>query len=384
MKRKIAVLTGTRAEFGLLRPIISAILQEPALELCLIVTGMHLLETHGLTVHEIEREGFPIQARVSMYSGIEQEAEYYNALSKGVQAIGDVLRAQEPDILLVLGDRLEPLAAVLAAVTLNIPVAHIHGGERINSGHIDESIRHAISKFAHLHFVATKESAERLKKMGEEDWRIYQVGAPGLDSILHREFIDRETICETLGIQSEEPILLCIQHPVILERERAGEQMEVILRALDRVKMQTVIVYPNNDPGSEQMVDVIERYRDRTWLHIFRNIHHDLYLSLLTHTQVFIGNSSSGIIEAPSFRLPFIHIGTRNLGREHAENVIFVDYDTDAIESAIRFALEDQEFHEKLKTCVNPYGDGQASKRIVQLLKKCSLDKKLLQKQMTY
>jgi GDP/UDP-N,N'-diacetylbacillosamine 2-epimerase (hydrolysing) len=384
MRRKIAVVTGTRAEFGLLRPVLRSILQEPELELYLIVTGMHLLKKHGFTIKEIERDGFPIHSIAPMYKDSDSEASYHQALGRGIQEIGKIFAEQRPDMLLVLGDRLEPLAAVLAAVTLNIPIAHIHGGESNNSGHIDEMIRHAISKFAHIHFVATRGSAERLKKMGEEVWRIHQVGAPGLDSILSRELFDRDRVCRELGLKSDQPILLCIQHPVILEQEQAGEQMEATMRALERQEKQTVLVYPNNDPGSERMIEVIEQYRGRRWLHIFPNISHDLYLSLLKYADVFLGNSSSGIIEAPSFHLPFIHIGTRNLGREHAANVIYVGYNTDEIENAIRIALENQEFKHRLKTCVNPYGDGKASKRIVHALKNCPLNGTLLKKQMTY
>lgn len=381
-RRKVAVVTGTRAEFGLLTPILDLLLVRPQFELCLLVTGMHLLAKHGSTIEEIKRGGYPIAEVVPMYDPTGEEP-LGHALATGVRSMTEALLVHRPDILLVLGDRLEPFAAVLAAATLQIPVAHIHGGDKIDSGHLDESVRHAMTKFAHLHFAASKQSAARLRGLGEEEWRIHFTGAPGLDTILNRPRLAREVLWDKLGLAAKGQVCLCIQHPVLLEQEEAGRQMEETLAALQALEMQVVLLYPNNDPGSRAMIQAIEEFAGGDWLHTYQSLPYEDYLSLLSYCDVFVGNSSSGILEAPAFRVPYVHVGTRNAGREHAENVVFAAYDRAEIVHKVREVLS-ADFQKRLQALENPYGDGQAAERMVDVLQQVPLTSALLRKVMTY
>lgn len=385
MVRKIAVVTGTRAEYGILKSLLEKIVESGDLELNLIITGLHLLKKYGLTIKEIEKDRFEIDDIVEMYGDDEEDITYYGkALAKGVTGFTSTLSKIRPAILVVLGDRLEPLAATLAAATLRIPIAHIHGGDKTDSGHIDESIRHAITRFANIHFTATKEHTKRLIKMGEEPWRIFEVGALSLDSIINQEPLPKENLAKKIGINPDDNIIVCVFHPVHLEKELAGKQMHEILDAIRELGIQTVIIYPNNDAGSQDIIEEIEKYRGMPFIKIFPNLSHLDYISLLKYADVLIGNSSSGIIEAPSLKLPVVNIGSRNVGREHADNVIFVDAKKDEIIAAIEEASYDKEFEEKVRRCKNPYGDGKASERIVKVLREIKTDKKLFQKKIIY
>jgi GDP/UDP-N,N'-diacetylbacillosamine 2-epimerase (hydrolysing) len=383
--REITVVTGTRAEYGMLKPLLEKIRSSSDLALKLVVTGMHLLEKCGLTINEIKEDGFEITDKIQMYLGDESDPAYHGkALAKGIEGFTQLLMRIGPRILVVTGDRLEALAAAVAAATLNIPIAHIHGGDKTDSGHIDEPIRHSITRFAHIHFPPTREHADRLIKMGEEPWRVFQVGALGLDSILNQKPIAKQTLSKQLGINPNEKIITCIFHPVLLEKESMGSQMHEILESVSALKTQTVVIYPNNDAGSHSIISEIERYKDLPFIRALRNLPHIQYISLLKHADVLIGNSSSGIIEAPSLKLPVINIGSRNTGRQHAENVIFVNTVKKEIINAIQIALYDEDFNEKVRQCKNPWGDGKTSGRIVRILSEAVIDKKLLQKRITY
>jgi UDP-hydrolysing UDP-N-acetyl-D-glucosamine 2-epimerase len=385
-KRKIAVLTGTRAEYGILSPLLEKIQKAKDLELHLIISGVHLLEDFGLTISEIRIKENDNIYMSKMYNKNFSKSTYYGeALAKGIKEITWILCRSKPDILVIFGDRLEALAAALAAACLNIPIAHIHGGDKTDSGHIDESIRHGITRFAHIHFTATKNHTNRLIKMGEERWRIFQVGALGLDSIINQKFLTKEELAKKLNINFDNKLIICIFHPVHLEKDLTGKQMHTILEAIKELGIQTVIIYPNNDPGSADIIKEIERCRNFNFIKIFPNLPHLEYISLLKYAHVLIGNSSSGIIEAPSLKLPVVNIGLRNLGREHADNVIFVkDIKKQPIIEAINKALYDKEFRKKVINCINPYGDGYASERIVKVLSTIKIDKNLLHKKITY
>jgi UDP-hydrolysing UDP-N-acetyl-D-glucosamine 2-epimerase len=385
MKRRIAVVTGSRAEYGILKPLLVKMNKSNLFELKLIVSGMHLLRKYGLTFKEIKKDKFEIAAIVRMYSGDETQEEFYGkSLARGGEEFTKAFTQIKPHILVVFGDRLEPLAATLAAAVLRIPIAHIEGGDKTDSGHIDEPIRHSITRFAHIHFPATEKSAERLVRMGEEPWRIYKVGALGLDSILGYFLIPKKEMTRKFGIDFKKPLIVCVYHPVHLEKEMAGPQMHEVLEALRELKMQTIVLYPNNDPGSQDIINEIRKYESVPFIRAFKALPHLEYISLLKHASVLVGNSSSGIIEAPSLSLPVVNVGSRNVGREHAENVIFTTPNRAAIISSIRKALYDKKFREKIRKCVNPYGDGKASDRILKVLSKIKIDKKLLQKKIMY
>lgn len=385
MMTKVAVVTGTRAEYGTLKPLLEEIKASEDCELKLVVTGMHLLQKYGSTINDIKEDGFKIDAKVQMYMGDEADLLYHGkALARGIESFTKVLLQIRPDVLAVFGDRLEPLASTLAAATLKIPIAHIHSGDKTDSGHIDEPIRHSITRFAHIHFAPTDGCVDRLIKMGEEPWRICKVGALNLDAIVNQQSLPKEELSAKLGLNPRDQIIVCIFHSVHLEKETAGQQMREIFNALKELKVQTVIIYPNNDAGSEDIITEIEKHRSSSFIKIFPTLPHTEYISLLKQAVVLIGNSSSGIIEAPSLKLPVVNIGLRNVGREHAENVIFVDTVKNDILKAIEIALHDENFRQKVKQCKNPWGDGKAAEKIVRVLSNIEIDTKLLRKKIIY
>jgi len=388
MRRKIAVITGTRAEYSYLKPLISAIKDDSDLELMLYVTGMHLLKEYGYTIQEIIKDGFEIKRTIDM--GVKSkntDLDLAVSIGKGIIEFAKAFKEDKPDIVVVFGDRIEPFAATVAAVAMNIPVAHIGGGD-VALGDIDDSLRHAITKLAHLHFTSTKLSKERVLKLGEEPWRVFHVGALCLDTILNTELIPKNTLFKKYNLP-DKPFILVSYHPVTTEWKEAVEQIHTVLDAVITVaikeNMEVVVIYPNAYPGGYEMVEFLRdfatKYRN---VHIFKNLPHIEYISLLSYSSVFVGNSSSGIIEAPSLGIPYVCVGIRQQGRERAKNVIDVKCDKEEIIKAIEKALYDKEFLSIVKRCESPYGDGKASKRIIDVLKKIKIDKKLLQKKMTY
>jgi GDP/UDP-N,N'-diacetylbacillosamine 2-epimerase (hydrolysing) len=274
------------------------------------------------------------------------------------------------------------LAGVVAATYVGIPIAHIHGGEV--SGNVDEPVRHAITKLAHIHLAATKESAERIIRMGEEPWRVFVVGAPGLDSALTTELPKSKELSKKYNLDLSSPLVLVVQHSVVGEAEDAPGQIRETLDALVELGFQTVLVYPNADAGGRRMIKVISRYENYPFIKTFKSIPHEEYLGLMKIAKVMVGNSSSGIIEAPSFGLPTVNIGTRQRGRQRAENTIEVGYDNQEIKKAIQKALFDRKFRERVKHSKNPYGDGKAGKRIAKILSEIEINRELLEKRMTY
>jgi len=380
--RKIAVITGTRAEYGIFKSVLSAIKANPNLNLSLIVSGMHFSTEFGCTVKEIEKDGFKIDAKIDVLHTKDTGTAMAKSLGRCIEATTNPLEKIKPDILLILGDRSEMLAGAVSATYMGIPIAHIHGGEV--SGNVDEPVRHAITKLAHIHFAATKESADRIIKMGEEPWRVHVVGAPGLDLILNEKLLDPKELAAKYGLDLSKPTLLVVQHSVITEADDAANQIRETLEAIVELGCQTILIYPNADAGGRRMIEVIKKYEKYPFIRTFKSIPHKEYLSLMKLASVMVGNSSSGIIEAPSFGLPVVNIGARQRGRQRAENVIDVNYDKEEIKMAVQKALCDEEFKEKAKKCKNPYGDGKAGMRIAKILSETKIDKILLEKRMTY
>ena len=381
MKRKILYITGTRADYGLMKSVLREIENHPKLELELIATGMHLMPEFGMTINEIKKDGFKIHEIAATYEQ-DNKQSMANFVGKFIQLLTDKVKKIKPDIIMVLGDRGEMLAGAIVGTYLTIPVAHIHGGDI--SSTVDEIVRHAITKLAHIHFPATEKSAERIIKMGEDPSNVFVVGAPGLDIILNENLIEPTKLSEKYNLDLSEPILLVIQHPVTTEVDDAPTQIRETLEAISELRYQTILIYPNADAGGRNMIEVIKEYEKYPFIKIFKNIPYKEYLSLMNIVSVMVGNSSSGIIEAPSFGLPVVNIGTRQEGRQRAENVIDVDYDKEEIKAAIKKALYDEEFKEKVKNCKNPYGDGKAGVRIADILSKIKIDTNLLQKKITY
>lgn len=381
-KRRIGVITGTRATYGYSRRLMKMIDASPRSELVLIVTGMHLLKEYGYSVGEIERDGLPIAARVDMAVGGDTGAAWAKSLGVEIQGMAQAFDMLKPEILLVSGDRGEMLAATLAAAYMNIPVAHLQSGDV--SGHIDGSARHAITKLCHVHFPACEDSAKRVERLGEEKWRIFNVGAPQLDEVVQGKKFTQKELEKKLSISLNQPTLLVIQHPVLIEIAQARQQMRETMEAVKELGYQALVIYPNVDAGGEEIIRVIKEYESLPFVHTFRNIDRIVFLSLLEHVGLLIGNSSCGILEAPSFKLPAINIGERQRGRMRACNVIDVGYSKKEILIAVKTVLTDKKFKKKLATCTNPYGDGDSSKRILKILEEIDITPALLDKQITY
>ncbi|MFC2081650.1 UDP-N-acetylglucosamine 2-epimerase [Candidatus Bipolaricaulota bacterium] len=379
-RRRIAVITGTRAEYGIVRPVLREIDAHPDLELCLIAMAQHLSPEFGCTVREIESDGFVVSARLETLQSSDTGGGMARALGLAIIQLAQVMEMLKPDIIVATGDRGEMLAAAIIGAHMNIPVAHQHGGEI--SGTVDESIRHAITKFAHIHLPATQQSAERIRRLGEDADRIHVVGAAGLDQIREGSFLSPEDVSQELDLDLAKPVILVSQHPVTTEIEVSGMQMRETMEAIRIVGFQTVLIYPNSDAGGRSMCEVIDEYGELPFIRRFVNAPRDLYLGVMNLASVMVGNSSSGIIEAPSFHLPFVNVGTRQTGRERGGNVVDVAHDRDQIAGAIRFSMTDLEFRASVAKTPNPYDYGPSVGRVADILSGVKINRDLIQKRM--
>lgn len=379
--RKVLYISGTRADYGLMREALFLVRRHPKLKIEIAATGMHLMPRFGRTIDEIKKDNFKIHKIDARYRRDVKKAAA-DFLGNFILKLSKLTRHIRPDIILILGDRAEMLGAAVVGAYLGLPVVHIHGGEV--SSTVDETVRHAITKLSHIHLVATKKSAARLIKMGEDAWRVYRVGAPALDNILNKKLFSRKEISKKYNLNLTEPVLLVIQHPVTAEIERASSHMKETMEAIKKIACQAIIIYPNADAGGRKIIRVIEAYRKYPFFRIYKSIPSKEYLSLMNVASAMIGNSSSGIIEAPSFQLPAINIGTRQEGRERADNIIQADYDREQIKKAIEKAIFDKKFKKRVRECKNSYGDGKTANRIIKILVKTKIDKKLLDKKISY
>lgn len=380
--RVISVLTGSRAEYGLLRPVITAIKEHPSLKLHLIVCGMHLSKEFGYSLRCIKEDGFEVSAKVKMNPMADTGSSMADSIGRGIIAFTKLTEQSRPDFFIVLGDRHEALAGAVSASYMNIPVAHIHGGDSARAG-LDESARHAITKLAHIHFPATRKSAGRIIKMGEDHWRVFVVGSPALDSIVNTNLLSRQELKRKFGIDNK-PFILLVQHSVTTEPERAEEQMKETLEAIKEIGLNTIVIYPNSDAGGRDIIRQINAYCESDFIMSFRNLPRNEYLSFLKHASVLVGNSSSGMIESSSYKTPVVNIGIRQEGRQRSHNVIDVDHNKDEIVQAVKTALYDETFRRRVKRCKNPYGDGKAGYNIVNILNEVPINKRLLQKKIVY
>ncbi|HEY8892343.1 MAG TPA: UDP-N-acetylglucosamine 2-epimerase [Clostridium sp.] len=382
MKRKIAVITGTRADYGIFYHVLKEIEKHDVLDLKLIVCGMHLCPEFGMTINEIEKDGFSIADNFETILASDTGTAMAKSIGLSIISMAQSFERIKPDIVLILGDRGEMLAAATAAIHMNIPVAHIHGGEV--TGTVDESVRHAITKLSHIHFPANEDSKQRIIKLGEEEKNIFVVGAPGLDYIKKTKYLSRSEMLKRFELKDDK-IFLLTQHPVTTERDMVEWQIRETLDAVVELGYQTIVSYPNSDNGGREIIKVIEEYRAKyPILKVFKNLTQVEYLSFLEVAEVMIGNSSSGIIEAPSFKLPVVNIGSRQGTRLRACNIIDVPYGKESVKAGIQKAIGDENFKNGLETCTNPYGDGNASGKIAQILSEVKLDLKLIQKRITY
>lgn len=376
MKRKICVITGSRAEYGLLFWIIKGIHEDPELELQLVVTGMHLSPEFGLTVGEIEKDGFPIAERVEMLLSSDTESAIAASMGLGMIGFAKAYERLMPDVLVVLGDRFEIFSAIAAAVPFKIPVAHIHGGE-ITEGAIDELFRHSITKMSHLHFTATELSAQRVRQMGEPSENVFCFGSPAIDNVFSLDLMSREQLCRELGIPFGRKIGVVTYHPVTLANETPEVQMSELLKAIESISgIYWIFTMPNADSGGRIIIKMLNDFitRNSEKGKAFISLGQVKYLSLLKYACLMVGNSSSGLIEAPSFALPVVNIGNRQDGRIKGKNVIDVpDCKHYMIVDAVNKALT-EDFMKAIKNSKNPYGTGNASFKIVETLKAIDLN----------
>lgn len=378
-KRKITVTSGARADYGFLRPVLKEILTRKILDLYLIVSGMHLSKRHGFTINEIKKDGFKINAIADTFP--KKDTVYHTslALGKGIVEFSKIFQKIKPDINVVLGDRDEMLASAIAAAHMNIPNAHIHGGDK--SGSIDESNRHAITKFSHIHFAVSKNSMKRIIKMGENPKNVFFTGSPGIDEIINKKITSKVSLEKKYNFKFSGNEILLIQHPVTTQNKQVEAQICNTLNALEKIKKNIIAIAPNSDAGHRIIFQELKKFSNRNQIKIYPNLPRKDYLSMLENCNVLIGNSSSGIIEASYFDIPVIDIGIRQKDRERAQNVFNVKSEPLEIYKTIVKVMKLR--NKKFKKSYI-YGDGSASKKIVHRLETIRLTESLLEKELTY
>jgi UDP-hydrolysing UDP-N-acetyl-D-glucosamine 2-epimerase len=377
--RTLGVVTVARSDYGIYLPVLRKIQADPELRLHLIVSGMHLAPEFGRTVEAIEADGFEIAERVEMLVASDTPEAVAKSMGLGLIGFAQTYARLHLDILLVLGDRFEMHAAALAALPFKIPVAHIHGGE-LTEGAIDDALRHSMTKLSHLHFVSTDEHARRVVQLGEEPWRVTVSGAPSLDNLQEVKLLSVAELEAKFGLRLNQPPLLVTYHPVTLEHEQTEQQVKELLAALNSFEAPIVLTAPNADTGGRIVTRMIGEYVDaHASAQLVDNLGTQAYFSLMAIASAMVGNSSSGIIEASTFKLPVVNIGNRQKGRVRGENVIDVGYRREEIIEGIEKALR-PDFRASLSQMINPYGSGAASEKIVARLKEVPLDDHLLVK----
>lgn len=384
-KRKVLAVTGIRSEYDILSSVFRAIANHPALDLEVIVTGAHLSDQYGATVRLIADDGFKIADRIESLINGDQNSSRLKGLAVQLSGMVQTIMRVRPDFLLVLGDREEAITTGVAGVYLNIPVAHISGGDRA-LGNVDDQIRHAVTKLAHLHFVTNSESYERVLKLGEQPFRVFNTGNPGLDRLLKEPVLSCGELSRRLGfeVKEGEPLVLLIQHVISTEIDSAYFQMSQTLEAVRQLGVKTVLIYPNSDAGSHQIIRAIQEFKDLPFLHVAKNIPRAEFVTLMRSASCMLGNSSAGILEAPLLKLPVVNVGNRQKGRLHAENVQFVPHDKGEICKAVQRALFDKEYRAGVARCANPYGDGNSSEKIADIMATIPMDDQFLIKDITY
>lgn len=378
--KKILVVTGTRADYGIYYPILKAIEQDWEMDLRLLVTGMHLSPQYGNTVKHIENDGFQISAKVDCLLQGSTHANMAKAIGLAIMGMTPVMEDVAPDCVIVLGDRGEMLAASIVSAHLNIPLVHVHGGEV--SGTIDESVRHAISKLAHIHLAATEESRNRLIRLGEDPWRIHVVGAPRIETIQSSVFPQIDIVKEKYKLKFNDDYLLFAYHPVTTNLEEIQQLQEMLSVLLD-TDMNIVCILPNADAGSDLVLNAYRVFETDEKMHFVKSFEQLDYLSILQNAKLMVGNSSSGIIEAASFHIPVVNIGSRQDRRERSANIIDIATNARDLKQALANALTEK-FLKKVTMTDNVYGKGNTSKLVVEILKGIAASKELIQKTITY
>jgi UDP-hydrolysing UDP-N-acetyl-D-glucosamine 2-epimerase len=378
VKRKIAVVTTSRADYGHLYWPLRELEKHPQVQLELLVMGAHLSPEFGATVREISKDGFAIAARIECLLSSDSDVGMAKTIGLATLSLADTLGALRPDILLLIADRYEMLAPASVALALRIPVAHIEGGE-ISEGAIDDAVRNALTKMSHIHFTSTETARQRIIAMGEEAWRVHRAGAPSLDHLRRNTLLERAELEARLETPLREPVTVVAYHPVTIARDTVQEA-DAVFEALAEIPGQILFCYPNADAGSRQLIERTSVFiAGREDARVFVNLDTVTYWSLLRQADLFLGNSSSGIMETPSLALPTVNIGLRQQGRERARNIVDAAPNAPAILGAVDIARSNI-FRASLDGMINPYGEGRAAEKIVEVLTTAPLTQDLLMK----
>ena len=371
--KKVFILVERRADYSRYKPILEKLKADPFFEIYLVVTGICLLDIHGKDINYIENDGFKINATIPMFDPDAEDsgAEMVRSMSRVLSGVVTELEKAQPDVVLSGFDIGGNFAVTIAAAHMNIPVAHIQGGEV--TGSIDESIRHAMSKFSHIHFPATEDAKKRLIRIGENPDDIYVVGCPSIDVLVNTPYIDKAVLEAKYNLDFSKPFVIMIQHPVTTEVKSSLDQIKETIQVIKRMDIQALALLPNNDAGHSKIIDEIKKSGIR-WYPSLSTID---FINLYRNAWALVGNSSSGIHETPTFKIPAVNIGNRQMGRERAENVIDVPNEAEAIERGMNKALFDEDFRSFVKTIKNPYGIGNSAEQIVKILKEVSFEGKI-------
>ncbi|NMH65593.1 UDP-N-acetylglucosamine 2-epimerase [Shewanella salipaludis] len=370
MTKKIAVFTGTRAEYGLLYWLLKDIQSEEELSLQLLVSGMHLSPEFGETYRQIEKDGFKIDEKIEILLSSDSAVGTAKSMGLGVLGFADALSRLSPDVLVILGDRFEALAAAQTAMILRIPVVHLHGGE-ITEGAYDDAIRHAITKLSYLHATSTEEYRQRVIQLGEAPERVFNVGAIGLDHLKRGTFMSVEELATSLNFPLHKPYVVATYHPVTLADEEPTASFTALLEAMDQYPdIQVILTYPNADDGGRRIIPLLEAYAAKQPLRVLAipSLGQVRYLSAIKHAAAVVGNSSSGIIEVPSLDVPSVNIGMRQKGRLAASSVLHCGATASDIQATLEIALS-RSYKETDEQVYNPYGQGNASRKVISILK---------------
>lgn len=379
-RRKVAIIAGSRGEWGYFRPVLREIQKSPNLDYGIIASNMHVLDSFGSSISEIEKDGFRVDASVFNTFDGYNHLTMVKSLGVFLLQLPEILKQMGADIVLLAGDRGEQLVGAVVGAHMYLPVAHIQAGEV--SGNIDGVTRHAITKFAHLHFASNKDAADRVRRMGEEGHRIHDVGAPMLDELVGGFHTSEKDVYKKFNLVKGKPIMLFVYHSVTEELADLSQHMDEIMKAIKSFDHQIVVILNNSDAGSRVIREKLNEHRNER-MRLFPNVPRQDYAGLMRVADVIVGNSSSGIIEAPTFKLPAVNIGNRQKGRQRSSNVIDAGYKASEITKAIKKAVSPA-FKKIVARCVNPYGDGKSAKRIVKILESLPIDDKLLIKKITY
>jgi UDP-hydrolysing UDP-N-acetyl-D-glucosamine 2-epimerase len=392
-KRKIAIFTGNRAEYGLQLPILNAIKNHPLLDYRLIVSGAHLEENFGNTINEIKNDGFKITKEVDINFKDDTLFGTTQAISSCINLTSKVLNKIKPDIFVVYADRFEGFGALVAGSHLKIPTAHIEGGDITEGGALDDSVRHAMTKLAHIHFTTNSEASWRIRKMGEESWRVFTVGFPAIDLIKDKNFTEEKVLIDKYKLNINKPILLNTLHSIATQYENSRSQILSLIRAskiLAKKGYQSIFTYPNNDAGGKEIIKELKllKMKNIDNIKVYKSLGRKDYHGILNMCGkgagigVCVGNSSSGIKETPAFNIPAVDIGSRQNSRLAAKNVIKTNYEPSNIINAIEKALTEN-FRKKCKSIKNPYGIGRAGVKVANVLAKIKINNDLIVKKMT-